>query len=198
MAGAAVVQGGGVEQVEHLALVLEDEQRDDVAGGARIFRKVENTFQIIHISELPGKIAVLGEGAVAEVGQRTATGDMPAAPAPGERCRVGDNGGAKVEQRVAALVGEDGPDHHAGDVLGARGGVAGHTLVRIPLDARLAFRSRIHDIKYRTKHGILHDHFDRTAWHVSDVGVFREKQRARVAGPDERVLQAGFRKNENL
>ena len=32
-----------------------------------------------------------------------------------------------------------------------------HAWVRIPLDAQLAFRSRIHDIKHRTEHGILRD-----------------------------------------
>ena len=93
---------------------------------------------------------------------------------------------------MPALVCENRADHHAGHILRAGCGVAGHALVRVSLDARLAILTRIHDVEHRPQHGILRDHFDRSTGDVSDVGVFREEQRTWVAGLDQRVLQAGF------
>ena len=124
-AGDACLPGDARDQVGHLRLVLEDHQGDDVAGRRQVGAQVDQADERRQVgprfADQRRRIGRIRRDGVGPIGLlATPRGDLPAAPAVGERTGVvGDDRGV-VAQRRAARPGHDRPDVEAGHAGGVR------------------------------------------------------------------------------
>ena len=182
------------QQIRHVRLVLEDEQRDDIAVRRQILRRVK---PVGHGHQF-GAIAV-PRNRIAHVPHRArVAGHIPPAPALGELTAMVADVSPVLKRRHPAALGRDAAHHNARHpergrrLMALQAGIA-------PLKARpanLVLVERIEDhALLRILDGQLH-HI--AALHIAHRDFVVVVERSRGARGNARRLKAGFRKHQHL
>ena len=182
-------------------LVVVHQQRHDVAGVEQIAVRIDDAFKTQQIAGRLGRRAfevvdLLADQVAAMLEGRLRAGDIPAAPALGERGGGGDIGTTGTAQRFAVRVGKDGARAQGGRVLMAR--MTEEAVAAAGQQRFILGRMLIEEVEGRAELRVEHGNFERPGHGPADVGFVREIEDAGRLGVDQVALHTRLAEDEDL